>query len=279
MALWGYNPSAAASALPPPAGRWTSLAASAIGERDTAAADLLSDDPADPLRLNMALLPVLLRFSDDTAGLQRCLVPAAAGITSPATAAIAIEAAHSLRHITDGIICGKSFQQAALLPLVGPSFPHLSPYIRTVLAQRLNGAGLVQLQGAIAPLASSYPKEPNAHLAAMALALAFYSAVKTPAHGSVACQRLFHLLPPDSAGPAAAIAGFLCGLYQGISGLSLAQYRLLETTRLPASSGDSRASMALPEFSQGLVAQWAGALRPQIDAAAIAPPCSRTTAP
>ncbi|MGB3613757.1 MAG: hypothetical protein WBA10_08190 [Elainellaceae cyanobacterium] len=272
-ALWGYRPNAAVSPLPSPTINWARLASSNLDVTNVA-----SQYSTTPLNLAMALLPLLLRYSDDEPGLRRCLASLTAGTTPESnvpsdSTAIAVEGLYALHHLVSIIVREQSpLDTAALLPLIGPKCPHLSPYLSTVLTQRLSGAGLVQRLAAMEPLADSYSTEPEAHQVAMALALALYSAVKTPDHSRLACQRLFPLSPPASAGPTSAIAGFLCGLYHGLPGLSLVHYRLLETTRLPGPPDAPESSTSLPQLSQMLVARWAGALQPQISAAAIAPP-------
>ncbi|MEO0406366.1 MAG: hypothetical protein AAF289_03340 [Cyanobacteria bacterium P01_A01_bin.135] len=235
----------------------------------------------DPLWLNLALLPLILLHWDDQAALLRQLRPLLSNTLQSDLGAIALEGAMAVQQLAVVTLGEQPLNQDCLVSLVNPTFSHLAPYLSTVTAHRHSGAGLAQRQAILAPLASRYP-QPEAHTAAVALTLSLYCAVTFPSQGQLACR----WLRQGQAQAAAAIAGALCGLNQGLAGLSSTQYQQLnappesiplsisQSIPQPTVPGASPApqTTSLAALGQRLAALWAGAISPSIGTTAVAPP-------
>ncbi|MGF1514124.1 MAG: hypothetical protein ACFB5Z_10575 [Elainellaceae cyanobacterium] len=288
-AYWGYSqPWGDRPASLEPLSHWSQLSV------PLEISDLLQRRAAQaPLSFIFALLPLLLHYSDDDPGLRRWLGPLNTCVNSPrsnvvdvntgtnagdAATALATEGACLLRQLTEAAIAERP---VCLSP--GAQYPYLSPYLSVVLAYQGSGAGLVQVQGALEQVAEKPVGEQRskdiAARSAVALALALHSAFRTPNCVELACGSIAPLIPSQAA-EAAAIAGYLCGLGEGLAG-SLQRYQMLDAV-LPAApnslgAGPRAVPLTVRALGQDIMAAWSGAIHPQthhsqIKTAAIAMP-------
>ncbi len=272
-ALWGY---AQADTQSLPFAQWASL----VDSSPQTAEQLWRRSSGEPLTFLLALLPLLLAYSDDEAQLRGW----GALLTGPAAAA-ALEGASVLRQTVDAIIGDRP------LGSLSEQHPFLSPYLQTASAYYASGSGLVQVKTALEQVArdrNSVAPEfaPKSALSApdsvvdvaprvtedmIALTLALHSASRTPGQVEVACRATAAVVAPEQAGAAAAVAGYLCGLTQGLSGLSLERYQMLDAKHSTAAD-PAIATTTVTQLSQILLSLWSGAIRLHAGPVAIAMP-------
>ncbi|MGF1535125.1 MAG: hypothetical protein ACFB4J_01395 [Elainellaceae cyanobacterium] len=256
-ALWGYGQSG--SSLSIPLTYWSELPISPADIADP----LLKQATSAPLDFIVALLPMLLVYSDDEAALRRRLRQIGDKTTATAVAA---EGTLALRRLVGAAIARKPLKLAIALPPETKS-SCLFPYLSTALAYEESGAGAIQVRNALEKVVGEPPSN-SAAQAATAFTLALYSALRTPDFPELVGRSLLPLLTPNVAGAAAAIAGYLCGLVQGPSEMSLERYQMLSAC-LPA--GSPRVSSAtINQLAQQLHAAWGGAIPARLGPAAIA---------